>query len=329
MDFKTSIHNLKQKVRTFFSTFPWKNLFTFLFFLLLSFIFWLMLYSQRDHVEGTYRIPLKYTNIPEDIVFDEPLPEYIEIRVADNGYQIFKYDLSKKDSIEINISEFKESNIDAIQGNQLIQLIRTQLAPTTLLLSYSPAIISLAASKLESKKIPVVFDGEITTAGGNLVIDTITFIPETVTAYASKKQLAQLKEAITEYTVFENLKATSQFKVKIKKIEGIKFVPQEIDILIHIKEYTEKIFEIPITCSNLPKNLDVKFFPSHVNVTFSVTLEEYNIITPEDFEINLDYHELKSNQEGKIEVQLTKSPPSILNPRLSPLIVEFLFEKKE
>ncbi|MGB4568792.1 MAG: YbbR-like domain-containing protein, partial [Dysgonamonadaceae bacterium] len=65
------------------------------------------------------------------------------------------------------------------------------------------------------------------------------------------------------------------------------------------------------------------------NVTFSVTLEEYNMITPEDFEINLDYHELKSNQEGKIEVQLTKSPPSILNPRLSPLIVEFLFEKKE
>ena len=328
MDLKTSINNLRQKVRTFFSTFPWKNLFTFLFFLLLSFIFWLMLYSQR-HIEGTYRIPLKYTNIPEDIVFDEPLPEYIEIRVTDNGYQIFKYDLSKKDSIEINISEFRENNIDAIQGNRLIQLIRTQLAPTTELLSYSPAIISLGASKLESKKLPVVFDGEITTSGGNLVIDSITLIPKTVTAYASKKQLAQLNQAITEYTVFENLKATSQFKVKIKKIEGIKFVPQEIDILIHIKEYTEKNFEIPITCSNLPKNLDVKFFPSHINVTFSVTLEEYNTITPEDFEIDLDYNELKSNQEGKIEVNLTKSPPSILNPRLSPSIVEFLFEKQE
>lgn len=328
MDFKTAIDNWKQKMRTFFSTFPWKNLFTFLFFLVLSFIFWLMLFSQR-HVEGTYRIPLKYTHIPEDIVFNNPLPSYIEIRVADNGYQIFKYDLSKKDSLEINVSEFKENNVDAIQGNQLIQLIRNELAPTTQLLSYSPAIISLGASKLESKKLPVVFDGEITTAGGNLVIDSITFIPETVTAYASKKQLAQLNKAVTEYTVFENLKATSQFKVKIKEVEGVKFVPKEIDIVILIKEYTEKNFEIPITCSNLPKNLDVKFFPSHVNVIFSVTLEEYKKIAPEDFEINLDYNELKSNQEGKIEVKLTKSPDSILNPRLSPPVVEFLFEKKE
>lgn len=326
MDLKSAFNDWKPKMRTFFFTFPWKNLFTFLFFLLLSFIFWLMLFSQR-HVEGTYRLPLKYTYIPEDIVFDHPLPSHIEIRVADNGYQIFRYDLSKKDSIEINVSEYKKNNVDAIQGNQLIQLIRNQLSPTSQLLSYSPAIISLASSKLESKKLPVVFDGEITTSAGNLVIDSISLIPATITAYSSKRQLEQLTHAVTEYTIFENLKATSQFKVKIKEVEGVKFVPSEVDIFIPIKEYTEKNVEIPITCSNLPKNMNVKFFPSHVNVTFSITLEEYNKIGPDDFEINFDYNELKSNKEGKIELELTKSPSFIVNPRLSPSVAEFLFEE--
>jgi hypothetical protein len=93
----------------------------------------------------------------------------------------------------------------------------------------------------------VVFDGEITTSGANLVTDSISFIPEIVTAYSSKKILENLTNALTEYTVFDNLKATSQFKIKIKKVEGVKFVPDEVEIYIPIKEYTEKSFDIPIT----------------------------------------------------------------------------------
>lgn len=327
MDLKSSLHKWLPEARAFFSTFPWKNLFIFLFFLLLSFIFWLMLFFQRD-VEGVYKIPLKYTNVPEDVVFDNPLPEFIEIRVADKGSELFKLDISKRDSLEVDVAEITENGANALQGNQYLQLIRSRLSSSTNLRGYSPASIPLATSKLQSKELLVTFDGEITTNRANLVADTTIFIPETVTAYGSQQNLNQLETAVTEYTVFNNLKATSQLNINIRPVNGIKFVPNKVEVYIPIEEFTERTFEVPITCRNLPDDLDVKFFPSRARVSFSVTLEEYKKIAPEDFEIELDYREFRSNENGRVELQLTQNPSSVINIRISPSSVEFLFENK-
>lgn len=326
MGIRAIIKKWQPGIKAFFSTFPWKNVFVFLFFLMLAFIFWLMLFFQKENVEGTYRIPLKYTNIPDDVVFNNPLPAFLEVSVADNGAQIFRLDLRKKDSLEINVAEITEGGNTVLQGDQYRQLIRGQLFPSTNIRGYYPMNISLATSKLQSKELPVVFDGEITTSRANLVADSATFIPERVMAYGSKESLDKLKGAVTEYTIFKNLKATSQLPVKINNVEGVKFVPSQVDIYIPIEEYTERTFEIPITASHMPGRLDVKFFPSRANVTFSVTLEEYRKIVPEDFSIELDYRKFHSNEDGRVELELTSAPSSIINPRISPSSVEFLFE---
>lgn len=326
MEIKAIINKWQPNVKTFFSNFPWKNVLTFLLFLLLAFIFWLMLFFQKENVEGTYRIPLKYTQIPNDVVFNNPLPPFLEVSVADNGAQIFLLDLRKKDSLEINVSEITEDGNTALQGEQYRQLISTQLFPSTNIRGYYPMSISLATSKLHSKELHVVFDGEITTSRANLVADSAIFIPEVVMAYGSRQALDSLKQAATEYTVFKNLKATSQLPIKINNVNGVKFIPSEVDIYIPIEEYTERTFEIPITAEHMPRKLDVKFFPSRANVTFSVTLEEYKKIVPEDFSIELDYRKFHANENGRVELELTKSPSTIVNPRISPTSVEFLFE---
>jgi hypothetical protein len=328
MEIKAIIEKWKPGVKAFFSTFPWKNSLFFLFFLLLAFIFWLMLFFQKENVEGTYRIPLKYTNISEDVVFDQALPEFIEISIADNGAEIFRLDITKKDSLEINVTEMTEGGNTILQGDQYRQLIRSQLSPSTNIRGYYPMNISLATSKLQRKELKVVFDGEITTNRANLVADSAVFIPETVTAYGSRQSLDQLDKAYTEYTLFKNLKATSQLPVTINPVEGVKFVPDHVDIYIPIEEYTERTFEVPITVVRMPKDLDVKFFPSRANVSFSVTLEEYKKIAQEDFEIELDYRKFHANEDGRVDLELTKTPASINNIRLSPSSVEFLFENR-
>lgn len=327
MDIKATINELRSKIGAYFSTVKWKNLLLFLFFLLLSFIFWSMLFFQRD-VEGVYKIPLAYANVPHDVVFDEPLPEYIEIRVADKGLEIFKFDLSKRDSLVVDVEEYKDSRVNVLQGNQYMQFIRTRLAPSTQLRGYSPASISLQTSKLQSKELTVTFDGEIATNRANLVADSATFLPEKVMAYGSQQQLNELKTATTEYKVFNNLRSSSQYTINIKPITGIKFVPDEVEIYIPVEEFTERTFEVPITVRNAPEGMDVKFFPSRVNVSFSVTLEEYKKIASEDFAIRLNYNDFKSNDDGRVELELTQKPSSVVNPRLSPSSVEFLFENR-
>lgn len=329
MEIKAIIEEWKPKTKAFFSTFPWKNALFFLIFLLLAFIFWLMLFFQKENVEGTYRIPLKYTHIPDDVVFEQPLPEFIEISITDNGAEIFRLDITKKDSLEVNVSAITEVGNTILQGEQYRQLIRSQLSPSTNIRGYYPMIISLATSKLQHKELQVVFDGEITTSRANLVADSATFIPETVIAYGSRKSLDKLEKAVTEYTLFKNLKATSQLPVSINPMEGIKFVPDKVEIYIPIQEFTERTFEVPITVVRLPKDLDVKFFPSRANVSFSVTLEEYKKIAQEDLEIELDYRKFHANEDGRVKLELSKTPASIDNIRISPSSVEFLFENRK
>jgi len=304
---------------------PWKNLFSFLFFLLLAFIFWLTLFFERS-VEGTYRIPIKYVNIPDNVVFDSDPPKFIEVRVNDRGSAIFRYDLFLRDSLEIDVEENRKSKTGNLQGAQLQQLIESRLYPSSKILGYYPMTISLNTSKLESKKLSVMFDGAITTSRANLVADSATFLPETVMAYGSKKQLSELSKAVTEYTVFDNLKATSQLPIKIKAVLGVKFVPNKVDIYIPIEEFTEKSFEIPVKAKNMPQGMDVKFFPSQVNVLFSVTIEEYKKISADDFSIVLDYNKFNKNKNGRVDLELTHSPSTVRSVRISPTSVEFLFE---
>ena len=323
---KAVIREWMSRAEKYFSTFPWKNAIIFLVFVILAFIFWLMLFFQKENVEGTYRIPLKYTNIPENVVFDNPLPEYIDVSITDNGSSIFFLDVTKKDSLDVDVSEITDGGNYLLQGEQLRQLLSTKFATTTRIRGYYPMTISLATSELESKELLVTLDGEITTSRANLVADSITFIPESVMAYGSAESLKDLNSANTEYTVFRNINATSQLSVRINAVEGVKFSPTEVDIYIPIVEYTEHSFDIPIRASNMPRNLAVKFFPSRATASFSVTLEDYRNIAPEDFAIELDYREFHENSNGRVELELTESPSTIVDPKISPSSVEFLFE---
>jgi hypothetical protein len=328
MDLKAVFREWRPKVRDYFSTFPWKNMFAFLFFLLMAFIFWLMLFFQKENVEGTYRFALKYTNIPEDVVFNNPLPQFIDISISDNGSEIFKLDITKKDSLEIDVSEITDGGTNILQGEEFRQLLSSQFATSTRIRGYYPMTVSLATSKLESKELKVTFDGEITTSRANLMADSIIFIPASVIAYGSKESLSNLNTAITEYTIFKNINATSQLPIAIYPVEGVKFSPTEVDIYIPVVEYTEQSFEIPIKATHLPRNLDVKFFPSRATVSFSVTLDAYREITPEDFAIELDYRSFRENENGRVELIVTKKPGSIVDPKISPTSVEFLFENR-
>lgn len=329
MSFIRFSYNLLDKLLTFFAKIKWSKVIPFFLFLILAFIFWLLIFFQNK-AEGNFRIPIKYTNIPEEEIFVNSMPQYIDLRIRDLGSGLFNYYFFKqKDSLVIDVEKNQKDNNEKLQVNQLTQLIRTKLSANTELIGYSPAIISLETAKLQSKTVPVIFDGEMRTSGGHLVIDSVSIIPSEVKVYGTGEQLRSISNVMTEYSVFENLKATSQLKAKLKAPEeGIRMNPDEVEFYIPIQEFTERQLEIPITISNQPEDIDVKFFPSKVNVTFAVTLDDYKKITQEDFEIKINFNDLKGLTVDQVELNLTKYPHSIINPHISPNKVEFLFERK-
>lgn len=318
---------LSQEVRAFFKTIPWKKILTFLFFVLLSLIFWLM-QVYRQKYEATYVIPIKYVNIPDSIVFDQELPSSVSVRIKDDGSNLLRYYFTKRnDSLVVDIRDAVKSSPDkVVQGRNFEQLIRTKLFATTELISYTPARMSYTYALLYDKKLPVIYNGNINLADGHMLVGDIGLSPDSVIVYGSRRSLDTLNYAYTVSDTLYNITSTKKIKVQMKSIQGIKYVPNTVDLTIPVDELVWVDIEIPIRCINLPESLEIKFFPSHVKIRYAVGKNRENI-TKENFSVIVDYNDIKDLKDSSIPVRITEHPDFVRTRIPEPSEVEFVLEK--
>lgn len=320
---------ITREVRSFFKRVSWRKILTFLFFILLASIFWIIqIYDQKFDTMLT--IPVKYVNVPDSIVFDHELPDNIYAYVKDDGATVFRYYFTKRDdSIVVDVREMvKGTQEKVIQGRNFEQLLRNKLFVTSELISYSPTRVSYSYEVLRQKKLPVIYDGYINLAPGYLLDGDLLISPDSVLAYGSRAALDTLSFAHTVSDTIPDVTSDREIKVEMRKIRGVKFVPDMVELSILVDEFTLKEVEVPVKCINLPDNLDIKFFPSSVKVPFFVGLKRYNDIDAESFQIIVDYNDIKDLKEATITVRLTEMPDYIRTKSPIPSEVEFILEQK-
>jgi hypothetical protein len=320
---------LTQKVRTFFKTISWKKILTFMFFVLLSSVFWMM-QVYRQKYEATITIPVKYVNVPDSIVFEDELPATVYARIKDDGATLLRYYLIRRnDSLIVDVRDIiNNSQEKEIQGQNLEQLIRTKLFASTELISYSPSRMSYIYSLSHSKILSVIYNGSVTLDAGYMLDGDLTTTPDSVMVYGSRAMLDTLYYAYTVSDTLTHVKSRKSIKIKINPIPGVKFVPDEVELNISVDEFTLKKVEVPVECVNLPNNLNIKFFPSSVTVPFYVGLKRFDNITSDNFRITIDYDDIKDLKDVSIPVQITESPDYIRTQIPIPAEVEYVLEQR-
>ena len=317
----------KANVRILGYQIEWRKILTFAFFLLLSATFWFIL-VLRQTFEATIPIPVKYTNIPDSILLKNDLPSQINVGVSDRGLELFRsFVFNKNDSIEINVLNYIQANNTLLKDEQLSQIIKDRFEKTTTLLRYNPSRISLDYSTLKSKKVPVIFDGEVATKSNYLLNGDISIQPDSVTAYSSEEILDGLTYAYTTADKFERLDKNTVYELPIRNQNKVRFNPQRVKVMIPVAEFAQKGVTVPITCLNQPLGTKVVFFPSSVTVSFAVALSNFNTISSSDFSIDLDYSELEQTTDAIVKLRLTNSPNYIQNISIKPASVEFILER--
>lgn len=318
-----------QEVRSFFKKISWKKILAFLFFVLLASIFWMM-QVYRQKFESTLVIPVRYTNIPDSIVFENELPANIYVGIKDDGAALFKYFFTKRnDSLVIDVRDIiRGTQEKVIQGRNLEQLIRGKLFVTSELISYSPTRISYAYAVLRQKMLPVIYDGYVNLAPGLLLDGELTLKPDSVLVYGSKATLDTMYYAHTVGDTLKNITKAKKIQIAIRDIKGVKYVPGTVEMTIPVDEFIEKEVEVPVTCVNLPENLSIRFFPSSIKIPFLVGKKRYSSITADNFEVIVDYNDLKDSKESSIPVRITESPNYIQAKIPVPSEVEFVLEQK-
>lgn len=122
-----------------------RNFLIFLFFLLLSFIFW-YLNSLSKELDSTISYPVSYTNIPTGKTLTGNLPDRIDLVLKGHGYSMLKLKITAKGHpVTIDLSEVSfyqnQSNLSGdyyIITAPLINSFNTQIMSECKIMSVKP-----------------------------------------------------------------------------------------------------------------------------------------------------------------------------------------------
>ena len=317
-----------EKIRNFLLSRKSREFLIFLFFVFVSFCFWLLQVLNDDY-ETELSIPLRMKNVPENVVLTSELPKELRIGVKDRGTVLVNYLLGQTlYPVTIDFTDYQDKGTQVrILSNTLQKRIASQLNQSTKLSTIKPDTLELIYTRGEGKKIPVKLRGEVN-ADRPYYLSEVIYSPDSVMVYAPKEILDTITSAFTESLYIEQIADTTRQRVELMPVKGAKFTPSYCDLTFLVDMYSEKTVEVPVQGVNFPKDKQLRTFPSKVKVKFQIGLSHFNSVTADDFVVVVDYNQLHKNESDKCPLVLMQSPTNIHQIRLNPQEIDYLIEQK-
>lgn len=324
---KQSLADKIQVFKNFFFSSLNKEFLIFVFFLFLSGAFWLLM-TLNETYEHEIRLPLRLVNVPKNTVILGDQEDTLRIVVRDKGYFICGYlygDMLR--SVDVNFQSYKKKDNKMVFTQQELQKLAMQR------LYVSSRIVSAKLEKDgfyfnqgQHKRVPLKFVGSLKAAKNNY-ISRVEVSPKVIDVYGSKALLDSIKQAFTESVRFYNINDTLTRVVSLKKIRGVKFVPDVVRMTVYPDVLTEGSFEVPIRAQNMPEGKKLRTFPPRVLVSFVVGVSVLRSVKAEDFHVAADYNEITKQPAEKCVLHLVSAPQAVRNPRLQFDKVDYIVEE--
>jgi hypothetical protein len=314
-----------QKLKSFFLS---KDILSFLFFLALSSAFWFV-HALGKERETTIVIPVRYVGVPLNVAITNSPPSEISLNIKDQGLRLFDYSTNHLTPLTIDLSRvFYQKGEILITPDLLSGRISRYLKPTTTVLDIHPDSILIQYEKLGVKTLPIKLYTKIELAHQYMLSHDFQVEPNMVTVFGPRKMLDSMKFVRTEYLNLKNLNDTGYYFCKLKPIKLIRYSANRVKVSIFVEPFTERKVQIPITAINCPGHLSVRTFPAIVNAVYTVSLSQFNTLSPNDIQVYLDYNDLKTSKDSKQRLKIKNNTAHISNIRISPSEVEFILEEK-
>lgn len=316
-----------KKIRSFLLSEQCKEVLVFLFFVLVSFVFW-MLNTLDDTYKTEFRVPLRLKEVPKEVVLTTDFPDNARVTVEDRGTVLLNYMLGRTFyPITFDFSDFSQTgNHVRIPKDELVKRISSQLNASTKLIAIQPDTLDFMYAQGEAKKLPVRLQGHLE-AGRQYYVSHVFFSPDSVMAYAPHEILDTLTAAFTNWVAVSNLTDTVKKRIQIRPLRGVKFIPSHAEMTVCADMYSEKTVEVPIVGINFPANKMLRTFPAKVQVTFQVGLKRFKSVSADEFFIGVTYEDVLRNKDGKLPLMVKSFPDYVSHIRIAPASVEYLIEQ--
>lgn len=311
-----------------------KKFFIYLFFLLLSVLFWYLNALSKDYVT-TVDYPVRYIRFPQGKTVASKLPETLSLRVRGFGYNLLKikyFEQIRPISLPIDHFGLKIAQ----KGNQYLYYLPTVYAKETVsnqlgadlqLVGITPDTLVFDFTDVVEKKVPVKPNLDLQFEKQFMQNGKLVLRPDCVIVSGPQTIIDTIKSIQTILHQAKNLKDTLAEELKLESVPRLTLNTSKVWVFLPVEKFTEMTFSIPVETDYLPEDLRVRTFPGSIKVSFRVGISAYNKINPYMFRASIDYNNLIANPGIKAKVTLVKQPAMAKDVRIYPKSVEYLIEK--
>lgn len=301
-----------------------KKINVFFLFLLLAFII-LMFTKLSKEYTNTIVFNIEKVNVPqEDVIFDDSVA--LNITLKTHGFKWLAYYFSKpKIKIDFKKDVYKKDSV-FIWSKSKAYIENTQFDKQVELLNISPEVLTFRYSVNMVKKVPVTLNSNIKYSPGFDVSKPYVLKPDSVVVVGPKALASQVDFVETEKIELTNVRKNLSETVKLKlpkKNKNLSFSNDKVVLKAIVEKFTEGTVKVPVTIINVPNNINLKYFPKEVNVSYYVSLSHFNSISAKDFKVVCNYRKVVNNQSFLIP-ELEKFPQTTKNVKIKQQHIEFI-----
>jgi len=306
-----------------------KQLFTFLFFLILSAIFWLIL-TLNEGYEKELKIPVRIVNVPKNVMLTSPSVDTVRATVRDQGWVLLNYMFGEyNNNVKIDFRNYdKTFGKGVVPSADLKRLIEQSLESSSKVTAVKPEKLEYFYNNGEHKRVPVHWNGRVIPEQ-LFFISHVDYKPDTVDVYASREKLDSIRIVYTEPLNYVGFRDTLLVDCKLAHAADVKVVPERIQVVFHTDLLTEESIDVPIKCINLPAGKTLRTFPAKVRVNFVAGVSQIRELTADEFTVVADYLEIEQKASEKCNIYLKEVPHGISRATLNTKQVDYLIEDGE
>lgn len=306
-----------------FKRFWRSNLFLYLIFVAISFLFW-MLMALNDVIHKDVVVALNVAGVPQEVTFINNIPDEINVSIKDKGASLLKYSFGKDPVIDIKFEDYAGESNFRISAATLQGLVRDEFGGTSSF-TFQPDSVSATFTNMPGKVVPVKLDAIITTNYQYTQWDDVSVEPDSVTVYASSAVLATINEVETELFAAEGLRDSLYQLVRVKAIPNARVSPREVSVVVPVEQLIAKNQEISIITSNVPDGAKLITFPSKVKASYLVPQSKYKQI--DDIWAEVDYNDIAKSEGNKLKINVSYIPEGYKQISLANDSVEFIIDR--
>ncbi len=301
---------------------------TFLFFLAVAGIFWL-LQTMNDSFDVEVMVPLHLDSIPENVMITTEPPSEVAATIRDRGSTLVRYWRHRElKPISLNFGKYDNGSVTArvqIPQSTIQRAIEEMLDGTSHVQSVRPDTIEFYYNRGLHYRLPVRVCGTVTTSPQSYLMGIET-TPDSVDVYAPTAILDTMQAAYTKAVSLQDLTSSVTTRTQLVGIKGVRYEPREVELKAKVDFYTEKTVEVPIIGLNFPADKALRTFPAKAKVTFRIGSAQFQQVNSENFVLAATYEELLQNVPTKYHLHLKSLPRGVSNVRISPQDVDYLIE---